>query len=191
MQHLNVAGENTCGTGPYSAPFEISRYLPEVTLEPFDTACINWPAFELTGGMPTGGTYSGDGIDNGWFDPETAGLGEHTITYTYSDPNFCENFASQMILVDACTGIANGTDPSGITIYPNPTSGTITIDFGRNTGVVEISVMNTLNKVVYTGSLQTRTGKTLNIDLSNFAKGLYFVRLKYDTAEEMLKVILQ
>ena len=97
---LKVAGENSCGNGDYSDPINITRYLPEVTLEPYDWVCIYWPAFELTGGMPAGGVYSGPGVENGWFDPETAGSGTHTITYTYSDPNNCENFATQTILVD-------------------------------------------------------------------------------------------
>ncbi|MCD4683611.1 MAG: PKD domain-containing protein, partial [Bacteroidales bacterium] len=46
---LKVAGENICGTGPYSEPVNITRYFPEVTLEPFDWVCLDWPAFELTG----------------------------------------------------------------------------------------------------------------------------------------------
>jgi len=51
---LQVAGENDCGTGVYSEPIDITRYLPEVTLVPFEWGCIDGPAFELTGGMPVG-----------------------------------------------------------------------------------------------------------------------------------------
>ncbi len=102
---LKVAGENNCGTGAYSNPINITRYLPEVTLEPFDWVCVGWPAFELTGGMPAGGEYSGPGVENGWFNPASAGVGTHVITYTYSDPNSCENFDTETILVDPCTGV--------------------------------------------------------------------------------------
>jgi hypothetical protein len=45
--------------------------------------CLDDPAFELTGATPEGGTYSGMGVINGWFDPAIAGVGFHTITYTY------------------------------------------------------------------------------------------------------------
>ncbi len=188
---LKVAGHNDCGTGDYSDPIDISRYMPTVLLASFDTACIEWPAFELTGGTPTGGEYSGYGIDNGWFDPEVAGLGEHTVTYTFTDPLGCENFATQTIFVDLCTGINDKTDLSGIRIYPNPTSGIITIDFGQNTGAVEIAVVNTLNKIVYAGSLKTMNGKKMNIDLSDLSKGIYFIRLKTDRSDETSKVIIQ
>ncbi len=188
---LKVAGHNDCGTGDYSDPINIVRYMPTVLLAPFDTACIEWSAFELTGGTPPGGEYSGDGIDNGWFDPAVAGLGEHTVTYTFTDPLGCENFATQTIFVDLCTGINDKTDLSGIRIYPNPTSGIITIDFGQNTGAVEIAVVNTLNKIVYSGSLKTMNGKKMNIDLSDLSKGIYFIRLKTDRSDETSKVIIQ
>ncbi len=188
---LKVAGENLCGTGAYSYPLNINRYLPEVTLDPFDWVCINWPAFELSGGMPAGGEYSGPGIVNGWFDPAIAGVSTHTITYTYTDPNSCENFATETILVDPCTGIEDVSDLSGINIFPNPATGLITVDFGHNKGAVEILVINTLNKVVYAESTTMVAGMSLKMDLSNLVKGIYFIKLKTEDKEEIVKVILQ
>ncbi len=188
---LKVAGENLCGTGAYSDPVLITRYIPEVTLAPYEWVCVGWPSFELTGGLPEGGVYSGTGIENGWFDPASAGVGTHTITYTYVDANNCENFATETILVDPCTGVNDLSDLSGINIYPNPTSGLITMEFEDNTGPLEIKVVNTLNKVVYSETTETMTGKNLKIDLSSQAKGIYFIKLKTDKIEETVKVILQ
>ena len=188
---LKVAGENSCGSGAYSNPVTITRYLPEVTLEPFDWVCLNWPAFELAGGLPEGGEYSGPGVESGWFDPSAAGLGTHTITYTYTDPNSCENFASETILVDPCTGINEMSDHSGIKIYPNPTTGMVTVNFDQNPGAVEVSVVNTLNRVVYAESAKLSASSKLNIDLSNLSKGIYFIKLKTNKTEETLKVIIQ
>ena len=54
----------------------------------------------LSGGSPTGGTYSGSGItDDGngmtyTFDPAVAGIGASTITYSYTDANGCDGSAS-------------------------------------------------------------------------------------------------
>ena len=188
---LKVAGENDCGTGSYSTPYDITRYLPEVTLEPFDWVCVGWPAFELTGGMPPGGEYSGQGVENGWFTPGVAGIGTHTITYTYSDPEGCENFATETILVDPCPGIINIANDSGMKIYPNPTSGLVNIDFRQDIGIVDIEVMNILNSIVYSGQTETSSGKKLNIDLSTLEKGVYFIRIKSENSEKMEKIILQ
>lgn len=188
---LKVAGENNCGAGAYSDPINITRYLPEVTLEPFDWVCLDWPAFELTGGMPAGGEYSGPGIENGWFSPAAAGVGTHTITYTYTDPNNCDNNATETILVDPCTGVNDLADMPGINIYPNPAKGIITVSFDQNTGITEILILNTLNKIVYSKSIELMTACKLNIDLSSLTQGIYFIKLKTNQTEVIRKVILK
>ncbi|MBK9254103.1 MAG: hypothetical protein IPM42_01305 [Saprospiraceae bacterium] len=45
------------------------------------TVCAGSAPFSLTGGIPAGGVYSGPGVTNGVFNPVSAGLGVHTITY--------------------------------------------------------------------------------------------------------------
>ncbi len=49
---------------------------------------------------PSGGTFSGPGIAGTMFEPTTAGVGTHTITYTFTDGNGCSNGASQDIVVN-------------------------------------------------------------------------------------------
>lgn len=41
------------------------------------------------GGVPGTGVYSGNGVDHGYFNPELAGAGEHTLTYIYTTENGC------------------------------------------------------------------------------------------------------
>jgi len=59
----------------------------------------------LGGGTPVGGVYSGPGVTddgNGMtysFDPAAAGVGVHTITYTFTNEGGCEGSASDMIEV--------------------------------------------------------------------------------------------
>ncbi|MCX6277984.1 MAG: hypothetical protein NT004_07790 [Bacteroidetes bacterium] len=74
--------------------------LPAVQLALEATVCISDPPFQLTGGTPVGGIYSGSGVNSltGFFDP-ASGLGPHLITYTYSDADGCTNAASQTITV--------------------------------------------------------------------------------------------
>jgi hypothetical protein len=45
--------------------------------------CIGDEPFMLSGGDPSGGTYSGPGVNNGLFSPENAGPGMHSISYTW------------------------------------------------------------------------------------------------------------
>lgn len=41
--------------------------------------------YTLSGGLPAGGVYSGDGVSGNQFNPDLAGLGVHMLSYTYSD----------------------------------------------------------------------------------------------------------
>ena len=52
-------------------------------------ACINGGLVSLNKEQPTGGVYSGDGITANNFNPVIAGLGNHTITYTFINSNGC------------------------------------------------------------------------------------------------------
>ncbi|HMB64330.1 MAG TPA: PKD domain-containing protein, partial [Eudoraea sp.] len=73
---------------------------PEVSLSPFDTVCPGTPAFDLTGGSPEGGTYSGDFVNDGMFDPVASGQGSFVITYTFEDESGCMGSASQTLTID-------------------------------------------------------------------------------------------
>ncbi len=56
-------------------------------------------AIPLTGGTPSGGIYSGKGVENGVFNPTIAGLGTHTLTYFYADSNGCASADSTTLSV--------------------------------------------------------------------------------------------
>ena len=73
--------------------------LPEVTLDAFTDTLVNscTAVYPLTGGLPAGGIYSGDGVD-GDFYPQGL-LGDVAITYTYEDGNGCAASATQTIRV--------------------------------------------------------------------------------------------
>jgi gliding motility-associated-like protein len=65
---------------------------PNVSFSLADTDfCIDEAAFNLSGGSPTGGTYSGNGVSGGDFNPAVAGVGIHPITYSYTNTEGCSN----------------------------------------------------------------------------------------------------
>ena len=56
------------------------------TLDPLDSLCINAAITNLNtllNASPLGGVWSGTGVTNPNFDPSTAGVGSHTMTYTF------------------------------------------------------------------------------------------------------------
>ncbi|MCF8366214.1 MAG: T9SS type A sorting domain-containing protein, partial [Bacteroidales bacterium] len=95
---LTVTNEFDCSA---SCPFEILVNPAPVVECPDDIVVCVLEDFELTGATPEGGTYSGDGVENGWFFTIVAGLGDHTITYTYMDDvTGCENFCTFIVTVN-------------------------------------------------------------------------------------------
>ncbi|WP_223274625.1 carbohydrate-binding protein, partial [Salibacter halophilus] len=74
--------------------------LPTVSFTSLGTFCESDAAITLTGGSPNGGTYSGQGVSNGQFDPSAAGAGTFSLIYTYSDPNGCSDTAMTTVTVN-------------------------------------------------------------------------------------------
>lgn len=79
--------------------------LPNVTLSSFSAVCNNDPGFPLTGGSPSGGSYSGPGVSGGNFNPAIAGVGTHSIIYSFTDTNGCANSDTATITVNSCSTV--------------------------------------------------------------------------------------
>ena len=97
---------------------------PTVTLSSFSNVCITTSTFALSGGLPTGGTYSGPGVSAGNFNPSSAGVGTHTITYT-DGVGGCGNTAQKTITVVAAS--VGGTVSSSATVCSGSNSGTLNL----------------------------------------------------------------
>jgi photosystem II stability/assembly factor-like uncharacterized protein len=149
---------------------------PEVSWTIFenDDICINWDPVTLTGAMPTGGSYTGDGVSNNIFDPVAAGTGAHEISYIYTDANNCSNTASRIITVLACLGIDELK--SEVIIYPNPATDNFTIKLPENQTIVEINLFNNMGiKVV--GMLNIRPSGSIVVPVRNLPAGSYILRV--------------
>ena len=112
--------------------------LPVVTLSNFSSICSNAALLTLSGGSPAGGSYSGNGVSNGQFNPATAGVGTHAITYSYIDGNGCAASAAKNITVNNCNCITPGT--------PGPIAGAAKVCAG---GVVTYTINNNPNVTSY------------------------------------------
>ncbi len=86
--------------------------LPTVTHAPLDAVCANEPEFTITGGNPSGGLYSGPGTNVTTFIAANAGVGTHTLTYTYTDANGCSNTANVDITVHPLPSVDLGPNRS-------------------------------------------------------------------------------
>lgn len=125
-------GTGTCAsTGTRDV---VVKDLPTVSAGANTTVCLDSADFNMTGFSPAGGTWSGPGITNaalGTFDAFAAGLGAHSLTYSFTDPiTNCTNASVKTItvtgppVVDAGTGTMYCNQPSTITLNGfNPPGG--------------------------------------------------------------------
>jgi uncharacterized delta-60 repeat protein len=97
-------------------------------------------------------------------------------TVTGTDANGCLNSTSFTQSVSACTGIsATLNDRTEFEVFPNPTSGIINVHAKAG---LQIHVYNIVGELILSTELKT---STTELDLSNHANGVYFIRIGWVT----------
>lgn len=123
-------------------------------------------------------------------------VGEISQSYT---PTVNGDYAVQVsngpcIDTSECTtiagiGIEEVVSDATINVYPNPTSGGVSVDFNQNQYVeVEIKVMNSVGQVIR--DLKYYNTHMCEIDIAN-EPGIYFVEITADNSTIMVKVVKQ
>ncbi len=82
---------------------------------------------------PVGGTLSGPGVTGMYFDPAVAGIGTHTITYTFTDLNGCQGAISKQVEVTILpvamilnSDLSFCVEAAAVQIQVSPAGGTLT-----------------------------------------------------------------
>jgi Zn-dependent metalloprotease len=147
--------------------------IPVVAVSATQTmVCLNDGLVTLTG-SPNGGIYSGQGVTGSNFDPAT-GVGNYYSTYSYTDANGCSSADSVNIVVSICTDIKSANSSSSFLLYPNPAKDYFIVS---STKVIALHVIVTdaIGKLILEKDLSLSAEK---IDISKYAKGIYFIELK-------------
>ena len=176
----------TSGTCPDTNTFNITiTNITNATITQAGPFCLNATAVNLTAVSP-GGNWTGTGITNatlGTFNPTTAGVGSHVITYTISGS--CGS-------VDTMTIVVNATDNAAFTYSsntfcltdPNPSptitglaGGTFTINNGgvinSSTGVINLTSSGAgAFTVTYTTNGSCPNTQTFNLNINSCSSPL-------------------
>lgn len=86
--------------------------VTDVTFSGLSDLCLNQSAIVLSQGLPAGGIYSGIGVSANEFNPQTAGVNTHLITYSYTDDNNCTFSALDTIVVKPLPNAFAGNNTS-------------------------------------------------------------------------------
>ena len=94
------------------------------------------------------------------------------------------------VLCPATTAIEESKDIDNISIYPNPSNGTISVMIGLNKeSGVKINIYNTLGQIVKSEEMKGNGGK-VDFDLSGNNNGVYFVEMKTNSSVVTRRLIL-
>lgn len=100
----------------------------------------------------------------------------------YVDEIYVYNCDSPLLAVD------QNSLKSGLQVFPNPTSGLLTIQHHKQMKLNNAQVYSTTGQLIKSFKLD-QNGKSSIIDLSAFAKGTYIVKINSDTESSSVKVI--
>jgi hypothetical protein len=176
LYNMIKTNSNGCSDSATVGIVVIENPLPNVTLTPSGSTafCQGDAAISITGGSPLNGIYSGTGVSGGFFDPAVAGLGVHIITYSYTDMNGCTSSNSVNFNVDNCISLNSLQNKSQLTIYPNPSIGSVNIE---STILIEsVQIHSELGQVLFDFNVNNQPNFT--IPTTNISKGTYTLRIK-------------
>ena len=143
-------------------------------------------------GTPTGGVWSGPGVNGLLFSPTAAGVGLQSAVYSYTDVNGCEGMDSVSIQVNACVGLAENILANGVSVYPNPNSGTFIVSVNVNVDELTLEMLDLQGRVVFSSiENNIQSGFTKQINMENVANGVYMLRVTTNMEQVSLKVAVQ
>jgi hypothetical protein len=97
-------------------------------------------------------------------------------------------------MLEKTTGTTDGKlQMNEMKFFPNPSDGKFNLSFNlTDKGDTKIQVLNNEGKVVYTEQLFEFTGPyDRELDISEFPKGVYFVRVEQNQHAQVKKIVLE
>lgn len=143
-------------------------------------------------------SYSGNGgVSFQWISVNGAVNGnpvnvnpQMTTSYTLvaTSAQGCTNQATYDLYVTECVGLQqNAASANGIKVFPNPNNGVFSLEW--NNGLAKTATVSDVSgRVVYTASSELNV---LNIDLTGYSNGVYFVKVKSNGVTEIIRVVKQ
>ena len=112
-------------------------------------------------------------------------LGDYSVTVI--DTNGCSN--SDTIHVDCYVGITTLSGTSGVNLFPNPSTGIVTVELGNSIHSATLRWIDVQGALVSEDHITGLSGK--KYDLSSVKKGIYLLQVISDEGVSVHRVIIQ
>jgi hypothetical protein len=146
--------------------------------------------------QPTGGQWSGNGVNNGVFDPMLSGTGgPFTLVYQYSDTHGCVSSDSTQIWVISTAGNFTQNDLSiWMQLTPNPGPGKFkfSLEALPGSGLLELSLFDLAGKHLWDGLYEVFPGNSsIDLDLRALPQGVYILRSELGTLSHSERLVIR
>jgi Na+-translocating ferredoxin:NAD+ oxidoreductase RnfG subunit len=125
------------------------------------------------------------------------GATSSTVVISVVSTNLCGNSnpSKKSVSVNLlCRDTQNDIVDQAMTVFPNPTSGKVTVNFNASAeDRYLVRVVDLLGKVVYSSDVNAVIGLNVkDIDLSNVAKGMYLLNIQTAGGEsQTLRLVVE
>jgi serine protease len=117
--------------------------------------------------------------------------GTYKILLKVTDAFGCTDTLSKKVHVQAPSGILNASfNEDGIALYPNPVADRLNVGFNLNTmQTVSFVIYDLLSKEVYSATEEGVQNNNLEIDVSDLASGVYYIKFHIDNKPIVRKFV--
>jgi hypothetical protein len=168
---------------------------PEPDLGEDMTVCVNHTVtLDATCPDATSYLWSPGGYTTPTIEVDSTGVGAGEITYTVmvTNNNECYTEDEITIMFDPCTGISEFNDELTLTVFPNPASTVLNINLSGVSESVEYRLLNYQGSEVYREEIGHLNGFTSQqIEIGDYASGIYYLRLKSDEEVIIKKIVIK
>ena len=136
--------------------------------------------------------FGDGGVGSGQMTTHTYTNGTYTACLVVTD-TICGSSDTICQTINASVGIDEGLIGETLTVYPNPNDGIFRIDFEiEGLKDIEIRITDVTGRLIYTKEVGKASGAYReNIDISNYAKGMYILQIKSDDVVVSRRVTVQ
>jgi hypothetical protein len=166
-----------------------------VVLGQDSTMCI-WESITLDATIPNAASYlwspGGETTPTITCVGNDMGVGAHTVSVVVTDNNGCVVSDQITITIDICSFIGENETELRLLIHPNPATNVLNIQLNGKSNKVTYHLLNYQGQVLYTSSDVSVNGSyNEQLDLSGYAKGIYYLRLNSGNTSTVRKVVIQ
>lgn len=161
----------------------------------FGSKTFTWNGTDVNGNIVADGTYKVL-VESSWCNPEPANnqhkfissfTFEKSSTQTSTSPTDVNLNNISISWQPTSSGVNEIENEQDFNLYPNPTNGTININFEYEMKIREINVTSLDGKIIQSETFTNQSFKSSQLDLNNLKEGMYYLEVILQDGKALTK----